>query len=68
MAAVTSSAISHIEYNKGTRVMTVQFTSGGKRYTFHDVPEAEYEAFHKAESKGSHFHKHIRGRFAGPGK
>lgn len=48
--------------DKGT--LTVKF-KGGKDYTFKSVPLSVWEDFRDAESKGSYFAKHIKGKFGG---
>jgi hypothetical protein len=42
--------------------MEVTFHNG-KIYHYHDVPEKAHDSFHKAESLGTHFHKHIKNGF-----
>ena len=64
MKEVTSSAISHIGYDKDSRVLTIVFKHGGA-YTFPDVPEDVHESFLNADSIGQHFHQHIRPNFEG---
>lgn len=60
MKEVKSSNISHIGWKDGT--LSVRFKSGDKVYDYAGVTEAEWKAFENAESHGSHFHNHIKGR------
>lgn len=60
MKEVKSSNISHIGWKDG--VLSVQFKSGDKIYDYLGVTDAEHKAFVDAESIGSHFHKHFKGR------
>lgn len=63
MPAVESSAIREIDYDAANRTLFVRFTSG-KRYAYLDVPEAVYEAFLAAESKGRFFADEIRDAYS----
>lgn len=57
-----SSQIAAYGYEPEAREMQVEFTRGGT-YRYRDVPQETFEAFLRAESKGS-FHYHaIRGKF-----
>jgi len=58
--AVKSSNVESVSFHDG--VMEVKFKGGG-HYTFHGVTEQQHRAFMAAESKGTHFAKHIRGKF-----
>lgn len=42
--------------------MTVKFTNGGT-YRYEGVTAAQHAHMMTAESIGTHFHKHIRGKF-----
>ena len=59
---VESSAIAAIGYDPETSTLHVRFHSREEPYQFAPVTAEEHEAFLNAESKGQHFHKHIRGR------
>jgi hypothetical protein len=59
--AVDSSTIKAIGYADG--VLVVEFTNG-HLYAYNMAP-AEFEAFARAESKGSYFNKTIRGKVEG---
>ena len=58
--AVHSSNITSIGWQDGT--LEVEFHDGGV-YQYSGVPEAVYQAFLNAYSKGSFFHDHIRDRY-----
>ena len=61
-----SSLIERIEYRQSKNpTMTVKLV-GGKEYTYYNVPEDEYHKFAKAKSAGSHFGKHIKGKYRNP--
>lgn len=55
-----SSNIEAVGYANGT--LTIRFKSGGT-YDYAGVTPEQYHAFVNAESVGSHFHNHIRGKF-----
>lgn len=60
MIAVTSSNINSYNVEKDT--LTIKFKNGNV-YEFYAVPESVIEDFKRAESKGSFFFKHIKGKF-----
>ena len=60
MILVNSSAIRAVGYDGYT--LTVEFNSG-RVYDHPGVPEAVYEAFMRASSKGAYYNQHIRGRY-----
>ncbi len=57
-----SSNVAEIDYDDETRVMAVSFHSG-RTYNLIGVSPADHEAFVAADSKGKHFHRHLRGMF-----
>ena len=59
MQPVDSEAIESIGYDAPGKVLHVKFKSGATYHHF-DVSQEKYEAFLKADSKGKHFHAHIR--------
>jgi hypothetical protein len=63
MKPVKSSNVKEYGYDPATRKLRIAFLSGGV-YDHSDVSPSEHEAFAAAESKGGHYHKHIRGKFA----
>lgn len=58
-----STSIRKIEYDPGTRVLSVWFVASGKRYDYEDVPPETHAAFRQAPSKGRFFNDQIRDRF-----
>jgi len=54
-----SSVIRDFDYRPPERELEILFTTG-RRYVYHDVPPAAFEAFAAAFSKGRHFNAHIR--------
>lgn len=56
-----SSSITHIDYIEPD-TLEVCFTSGGT-YHHEGFPKPMFEAFKKAQSPGSYYHKQIRNRF-----
>jgi hypothetical protein len=61
---VSSSAITRIEYDPKTLVLSIWFTSGGGPYYYYGVPEDVYRRFLAASSKGQFFAEHIRDRYS----
>jgi len=59
---VCSSNIRSVGYDSASRTLEVEFHSGGI-YQYSGVPEAIYQDFMRAASKGSYFHDHIKGRY-----
>jgi len=59
---VSSSNIADIGYDPSTMTLEVGFLNGGV-YQYFDVPEAVYEEFMRAESKGRFLHAHIKGNY-----
>ncbi len=57
-----SSNIAEIDYEPESRHMTVKFHSGSV-YHFSGVSADDHRNFLAADSKGKHFHRHIRGMF-----
>lgn len=55
-----STAIKRAWYDKGTKILTVQFQSE-KAYLYAGVPNAIFTRLQQAHSKGRYFAKHIRG-------
>jgi hypothetical protein len=59
---VTSSNLKSVGYDPKTKVLEVEFVSGGL-YQYLDVPAARHQALMEAKSVGSEFYKSIRNRF-----
>lgn len=58
-----SSVIRRFDYDAQDRQLLITFTTG-RRYLYSDVPEEAVRQFRAAFSKGSHFNRHIRDRYA----
>jgi hypothetical protein len=57
-----SSVIRRFDYDPETRQLEVLFTTG-RRYLYHDVPQAIVDDFSAAFSKGRYFNARIRDAF-----
>lgn len=60
--SVLSTALAAVAYDSDTRCLWLQFRDHAV-YRYDDVPPAVVEGLIEAASKGSYFHRHIRGRF-----
>ena len=58
-----STVIRRFYYRPECRELEIIFTTG-RRYLYSDVPSSAVEAFKAAFSKGSHFNRHTRDRYA----
>jgi len=60
---LTSSNLTYIGYSNTTNTLRLSF--GGKAiYEYADVPIEKYIELKDAESKGKHFHVHIKNKYA----
>jgi hypothetical protein len=59
-----STAIRRMRYDAESHILSVWFVPSGQRYDYFDVPEALYDAFRMAGSKGHFFNTRIRDHFA----
>lgn len=57
-----STVIRHARYDADRAELDIVFVTG-RRYLYHDVPQAEADAFRSAFSKGRYFNAHIRDRY-----
>lgn len=58
---VTSTQIKAIGYSPELKTLAVTFKSGaGAVYHYPNISQAQYDAFRRAKSLGSHFGKHIK--------
>jgi hypothetical protein len=57
-----SKMLAAVAYAPETGTLHLRFRSG-EIYRYFDFPEAQYQEFLKAESRGRYFLTHIRGRF-----
>ena len=62
MNAVQSGNVAESGYSPAQQVMEVKFKNGG-RYRYKGVPQAIYDAYLVAPSKGSFVSSHLRGKF-----
>lgn len=62
MIPVSSSAISHIGYDKDTKQMKITFIKSGT-YGYCGVPEDVFDAFLNASSIGVYHAKYIRDKY-----
>ena len=62
MPRVESSAIARLNYDPDSRTLFVVFVDGDL-YAYFDVPEAVFDAFLSAPSKGRFFAEEVRGRY-----
>ena len=58
-----SAVIKRFVYVPERRELVVEFVTG-RRYAYADVPEEAVAQFRAAFSKGNHFNRHIRDRYA----
>lgn len=59
---VSSSNIASIGYDQKTQTLEVEFLKSGV-YQYFDVPQAVYEEFISAESKGKYLANKIKGNY-----
>ncbi len=59
---VKSSNIKNVGYDSATKQMHVEFLSGGV-YEYEGVGQDDYNSFVHDPNPGSHFAKHVRGKF-----
>ncbi len=59
---VDSTNLRSVGYHRGERVLEIEFQAGSV-YRYRDVPLNAYEALMRADSKGRHFSRQIRGRY-----
>ena len=62
LSKVDSSMIYELGYSPKKKVMHAKFNTG-RKYRYSDVPQSEYRKLRKAESIGSHFNEHFRGKY-----
>lgn len=60
---LSSSAITAVNYNENTKVLTITFTSG-KSYDYFGVPESVYRGLISAYSAGEYFNEHIKDQYS----
>lgn len=57
-----SSNVESVGYDEATKTLGVKFKSGGL-YHHADVPKSVYDGLVGADSVGSHYHAHVKGKF-----
>jgi hypothetical protein len=57
-----SSNVTGIGFDPATKTLRVRF-KGGSLYDHHDFTPEDHAAFMAADSKGSHYHSAIKGKF-----
>lgn len=62
MTPVKSKSLVAIHHDPATKLLTVQFTNGGK-YAYQGVSAGDHAALMRAGSIGAHFQQNIRSRF-----
>lgn len=65
MIYVNSSAVHATFYNINTATLTIWFQQGDQGYDFYRVPEAVFRGLVTANSPGTYYNEHIRGRYSG---
>lgn len=64
MPTFNSSAIRRAEYDPGTRVLKLWFTTSGGPYDYYGVPQHIFDGLCRASSKGTYFNDHIKDRYS----
>jgi hypothetical protein len=59
---VQSSDLKSVGYETATRILTIEFNSGGI-YDYLEVPSSIHEGLMHASSKGKYFHQNIKDRY-----
>lgn len=62
IATPESTTIARFDYSATTRVLTVEFKSGG-RYNYYDVPEVVFTQMKAASSKGQFHAQHVKNTY-----
>lgn len=62
MERVVSSNVKAIGHDPATKTLRIEFLHGGT-YDYEGVPATVHQALMASDSKGSHFHKNIRGQY-----
>lgn len=60
---VKSSAIAELGRDPVTGTLAIKFSSGHMYHSTTPIAPEDHSAFEAAESVGSHYHRHIRGKF-----
>ena len=63
MQSVQSSRIDKAGYDPETKVLSIQMNNSSDVYSYEGVPQAVYDGFREADSKGAYYVKHIKGQY-----
>lgn len=63
MQAVESSLIAKLGYDAAAKELAIQMHNSSDIYLYKDVPQAVYDDFLAAESKGAFYVKNIKGQY-----
>lgn len=58
-----SSAIGAYHYDASQRLLSIHFKAAKRTHHYHDVSQAEADAFAASESKGKHHAAFIKGKY-----
>ena len=58
-----SKMLSAAAYDHSKQILYLRFRNTGYVYRYFELPDADYQAFLRAESKGRFFRSHIRDHF-----
>jgi len=60
-----SEVVARARYDRDTKILVLQMTSG-RSYPYAEVPESIFVGLLTADSPGSFYNRHIRGKFSAP--
>jgi hypothetical protein len=60
---VESKMLSAAAYDHSKQILYLRFRNTGDVYRYFELPDADYQSFLRAESKGRFFRSHIRDHF-----
>ena len=63
MKHVQSSLLDQVGYDPETKTLAIQMNNSSDVYYYEDVPQAVYDGFLAADSKGAYYVKHIKGQY-----
>jgi hypothetical protein len=58
---VDSTVVAAVGYDPASRVLELEFRSGGHVYRYFEVPPEEYQSFLGAKSKGAYLDQRLKG-------
>jgi KTSC domain len=62
-AVLESKMLSAAAYDHSKQILYLRFRKTGDVYRYFELPDADYQSFLRAESKGRFFRSHIRDHF-----